>query len=135
MENQQSFDDLNQQNKRLQLEVESLIMKKDAFYHASCLSDEATCYLDHAESMLQLLIDSYFNGASAEDFNGKWGIEYAYKIIQDTLYAISWKVARANAMLHAGMGTEHGYLQGMKISVKEMEDTIKRVNALKERKE
>ena len=114
------------------MENQQSLMQQDALYHASCLSDEATCYLDQAESLIQLLIDSYFEGASVEDFNGKCGIEYAYKIIQDTLYAISWKIARANAMLHAGMGTEHGYLQGMKISVKEMDDTIKRVNALKD---
>ena len=108
------------------------MQKKDAFYHASCLSDEATCYLDHAESILQLLIDSYFNGVSAEDFNSKWGMEYAYNTIQDALFTIKEEISQANALAYAGMGVEHGHLHGMIRTIGEMEDAIKKVNALKD---
>ena len=130
MDIQQSFDDLNQRIKNMQTEVERLKKERDAFYTASSVSDQATVYLDHAESMLQLLIDSYFNGESAEDFNRKWGIEYAYKTIQNALYAIQGEINQANALAYAGMGYEHGQLYGMKITVKEMDDAIHKLKEI-----
>jgi len=119
-------------DKAKQSDTERIQKQRDAWYSVTSISNEATCFLDHAESLLELLKTTFFEKATPDDLTQTWDIDHTYKIIQDTLYAISWKIARANAMLHAGMGTEHGYLQGMKISVKEMDDTIKRVNALKD---